>query len=336
MSTLASRTLKIALTPVLFGMLLLPMPHQAWGSGGGVEPIPEFTEPAIKPDPTLYGKIAVLQWAPPVSPIGITAEQAQQIKMRNSEYLVYFIDQAIANGAVMVVTSEMGVVGYPDIPELPSADDNFRNREDIWPYLEAVPNGPTTKYFSEIAKNRHIYIQFALAEYDAETDRLYNTAVLVDNEGRFVGKHRKQQLFELENNYFTPGTDFNVFQTPFGPMGLLICADVYNSQLLSFYRSKGVKVLSLSTSWAQYNTGMLYFRRAAGTVGAHLLAANQPYFPDSGVVNPDGSLQSHIRQTDGLAYGYLPYVQSKSKQKLFSQKLNEGSAPRAARSIPSK
>jgi hypothetical protein len=54
--------------------------------------------------------------------------------------------------------------------------------------------------------------------------------------------------------------------------------------------------------------------RAVGN-DAYMLAANQQYFPDSGVINPDGTAQSHIRQTNGLAYGYLPVLVSPHTEK---------------------
>jgi hypothetical protein len=53
---------------------------------------------------------------------------------------------------------------------------------------------------------------------------------------------------------------------------------------------------------------MEYFSTAARSAHAYFLGANQMYAPDSGIINPDGSDQSHIRQSAGLAYGYLPYV----------------------------
>ena len=53
---------------------------------------------------------------------------------------------------------------------------------------------------------------------------------------------------------------------------------------------------------------MDYFTRSAKSYELYILAANQIYFPDSGVINPDGSKQSHIRQSEAIAYGYLPRV----------------------------
>jgi hypothetical protein len=42
------------------------------------------------------------------------------------------------------------------------------------------------------------------------------------------------------------------------------------------------------------------------------VASNLADHPDSGVVSPDGSAQSHIRETVGLAFGYLKRAQARA------------------------
>jgi predicted amidohydrolase len=273
-----------------------------------MKPIRETFEPAVAPSSRTHGKVAVVQWAPPMATqVGVSAQKAEQIKQVNRDILAQFTREAAAKGAKMVIHSEFSVVGYPDIPELPSEDDNYRNRADIAPYVETVP-GPSTRFFGQLARELGVYIQFGLAEKDARTDQYFNSAVMVGPDGNVLGSHRKVNLFKQESDFVTAGTQPTVFRTVFGLTAPLICADVYGRNPMQALAQRGVQVLTLSTSWAQMNTGMGYFQRGAQWVGAYLLAANQPYFPDSGVINPDGSLQSHIRQTDGIAYGYLPYV----------------------------
>lgn len=104
---------------------------------------------------------------------------------------------------------------------------------------------------------------------------------------------------------FSKGTEPVTYSSTFGKVGIVICSDIYSSFPMNDYMKTGLGVLALSTSWAQYNTDMSAFEAGAKWVNAHVLAANQMYFPDSGVINPDGTHQSHIRQSSGLAYGYL-------------------------------
>ncbi len=271
----------------------------------GVDPIQEIFEPAGEFPPDQFMKVAVIQSAPPDAALVETAEEAERYKRRNRELLKPQIIEAANNGAKIVIASEMVVVGYPDIPELGSEDDNFRTREEVLPYAEVIP-GPSTNDFSELARELGIFLQFGMVEHDKTTGNLHNVAVAIDPTGAIVAKHRKNNLYHQEGDYFTPGNGGSTYATPAGDIGLLICADVYDQALLQEYREQNVSTLALSTSWAQMNTGWSYFTNAAKRVNAHLLAANQPYFPDSGVIEPDGRTQSHIRQTSGIAYGYLP------------------------------
>ncbi len=275
--------------------------------GKGIEPIQEVFEPVGNFDPAIYGKVAVVQWNQPEStPIGVTIEQAEIFMQRNREILASYITEAASKGSRLVLTPEFGVVGYPDIPELPSEEDNFQNREQIAPYVEPV-GGATTQYFSALAKKLGVTLHVGFAEVEPMTQEYFNTVIVMGPKGELIARYRKIHLFELEDKFLTPGTEPVTYQGDFGKVGISICSDIYSSDPMEEYRDLKVNVIALSTSWAEFNSGMAAFEYAATWVNAFVLAANQTYFPDSGVINPDGTTQSHIRQSVGVAYGYLPY-----------------------------
>jgi predicted amidohydrolase len=281
--------------------------HVAWADQ--VIPINEVFSPSQSYDPAKYARVAVVQWNPIEStPVGVTVGQAEAFMARNRATLGAKIREAAATGAELVITSEFGVDGYPDIPGLPPEEDDYRNRADIAPYVEPIP-GTTSDYFSALAKELGIYIHVGFAEVDPTTGRYYNTVIALDSKGNIVAKYHKINLYELENNFLSAGTAAVAYDSPFGRIGLIICADVTAANPIDVLMQDHVDVLALSTSWAQMNTGWDAFTSAAIKTHAYLLAANQNYFPDSGVLNPDGTSQSHIRQTAGTAYGYLPRVQ---------------------------
>ena len=88
---------------------------------------------------------------------------------------------------------------------------------------EPVP-GPTTAHLAEAARKRSTYIVAGLVE--REGPALYNTAVLIDRGGRIAGKYRKVNLpFAEAEGGLTPGSDYPVFQTDFGTVGIMICWD---------------------------------------------------------------------------------------------------------------
>jgi predicted amidohydrolase len=272
-----------------------------------VKPIQESFEPKAPANLEAYTKVAVIQFAPHgVAPISQDKAVIEAFKKSTREALEEEIRVAASNGAKLIITPEFGLVGYPDIPELEDEDDNFRNRDDVEEYVETIP-GPTTRYFGKVAKELGVYIHIGMVEVDAKTKKYYNTAVALSPAGDVVASYRKMGLFEIEEDFLSAGEDGTTYEAPFGRVGLIICSDVYHSEPLASYRRAKVDVIALSTSWAQMNTGWGYFTRAARENNMYLLAANMPYFPDSGVINPDGSAQSHFRQTArAIGYGYLP------------------------------
>jgi predicted amidohydrolase len=270
-----------------------------------VQPIDEIWEPVDaqynSPD---YAKVAVLQWAPHgVAPLN-GQNAANVYKEKNRQELKHYITQAANQGAKLIITPEFGVVGYPDIADLPSEEDNFQNYDQIALYAETL-KGPSVTFFSQLAKDLKIYIHFGFALL--ENVKIYNALVAVNDQGEIVAVHKKNHLYQIEKKYLSSGVDATTYNSPFGKIGLAICSDIYYSPLLNAYRENEVDIIALSTSWAQYNSGWSFYVSAAKNVASYLLASNHNYFPDSGVINPDGSTQSHIRQSDGLAYGYIPY-----------------------------
>ena len=279
-----------------------------------VKPINEvFAPPAENYPADKYGKVAVVQWAYEGSILPgpqATPEYAEGIKDYARKQLERFIREAAANGAKLVITPEFGVLAYPDIPELPSEEDEFRTPQEIAPYVEAIPGGNTTVFFAALAKELKIYLHVGLAEVDLGSGRYYNTVVAFNPDGNIVAKYHKATLFAQENDFLTAGTELGYYNSPWGQIAIIICADIYGTFPMNAYAKLKMPVLALSTSWSQENSGMDAFIRGARQNGSYVLAANATYFPDSGVINPDGTTQSHIRQSVGIAYGYLPYVQA--------------------------
>src|SRR5262249_37595324 len=77
---------------------------------------------------------------------------------------------------------------------------------------------------------------------EADSEDRYNTAVILGPDGQLVGKYRKQKLqHELVRN--TPGSESRVFRTPYGPLGVMICADRTESGIVQGFCAGGAKFL---------------------------------------------------------------------------------------------
>jgi predicted amidohydrolase len=107
---------------------------------------------------------------------------------------------------------------------------------------EPVP-GPTTDQLGELARAKHCYVAAGL--YERERGASYNTAVLIDREGKVVGRYRKVYLPRGEMVQLTPGNEFPVFTTDFGTIGMMICYDVYYPEPARQLAARGAEIILL-------------------------------------------------------------------------------------------
>ncbi len=95
---------------------------------------------------------------------------------------------------------------------------------------EAIPDGPTTRLMQEVAKKHAMVIVVPLYEVDG-TGVYFNTAAVIDADGRYLGKYRKSHIPHTapgfwEKFYFKPGNlGYPVFDTRYAKVGVYICYD---------------------------------------------------------------------------------------------------------------
>jgi len=111
------------------------------------------------------------------------------------------------------------------LPELVTTGYQFANREEAYGLAESVPDGPSTRAFSELARRDGTLICFGLPELAG--GKLFNTAVLVGPSGLLL-TYRKTHLFWDEWDIFTPGNlGFPVadLKAHGARVGIMICFD---------------------------------------------------------------------------------------------------------------
>ena len=136
----------------------------------------------------------------------------KEANMRRAEPL---IREAVAGGAQIVCTTECFLDGY-------AIADKSIPLETYRALGEPIPQGPYYQRLARLADELDVHLVAGMLEADG--DQRYNTAVLIDRDGELAGKYRKQKLqHELVRN--TPGTESSVFETSYGKLGVMICAD---------------------------------------------------------------------------------------------------------------
>ena len=89
--------------------------------------------------------------------------------------------------------------------------------------------GETSDRLCEAAKSNGIMVVAGITE--REGNRVYNSAVLIDQSGRILLKHRKINELSIAHDLYSIGNVLSVAETELGTIGVNICADNFKSSL---------------------------------------------------------------------------------------------------------
>ncbi len=117
---------------------------------------------------------------------------------------------------------------------------------------EPIPDGPSTRAFQELARERGVVVVASLFERRA-AGLYHNTAVVIDADGRYLGMYRKMHIPDdplfYEKFYFTPGDlGFRAWDTKFGRIGVLICWDQWFPEAARLTAMQGAQILFYPTA----------------------------------------------------------------------------------------
>lgn len=176
----------------------------------------------------------------------------------NVERLLELADEAGSHGAKIVVFPELATSGY-----------SYFNRAQVRQVAETIP-GKTTELFSQVAKKHAMYIIVGMPELETESNLFFNSAVLIDPNGEIAGLYRKHSHL-MESSWSSLGRgQVPVFETMYGKLAILICADVSHAELSA--QALGAKILVLPTNGG-VNIDLLKVRALEGD--CHVILANR-------------------------------------------------------------
>lgn len=101
--------------------------------------------------------------------------------------------------------------------------------------------------FSSVARQHGLWLVVGFVEESG--GKLYNSAVILDQDGRRVGICRKNFMWDCDNRWFSPGSSMSVFDSPFGRMGVLICADARTPEITASLVTQGAEFIIEPTAW---------------------------------------------------------------------------------------
>jgi N-carbamoylputrescine amidase len=149
-----------------------------------------------------------------------TDASIEEIKQKNIEKHLAMIAEAAKQGVQILCMQEVFTTPY------------FCAEQQVRWYdaVEKIPEGPTTRLMQETAKKHNMVIIVPIYEEEI-TGIYYNTAAVIDADGTYLGKYRKNHIPHVnpgfwEKFYFRPGNlGYPAFDTAFARIGVYICYD---------------------------------------------------------------------------------------------------------------
>lgn len=125
------------------------------------------------------------------------------------------------------------------------------SREEKDARSEPLPEpGPITRFLSRKAAQHHTYVMASYWRKSPRGPGRYNSAVLLDRQGKLVGYYDKMfpTIGEMEDGVL-PGKGAVVFDTDFGRIGAMICFDFNFPELLSEYKKRGAELICFLSNY---------------------------------------------------------------------------------------
>ncbi len=143
------------------------------------------------------------------------------------------LEEADAAGAEIFVTPECWLDGY-------AAPDAASTPEKLREVAQDLATSAYLKRVSDEAKARAMFICFGFTSI--EDGKIYNTAGLWDDHGALIGTYHKTHL-QTHDLQFSFGQSLPVWPTPWGPVGIMICADRRWPETARTLRLQGARLI---------------------------------------------------------------------------------------------
>jgi len=173
--------------------------------------------------------------------VGLVQMSCVEDPKKNLDKATSRIEEAAKEGAGVVCLQELFRSHYP----CQSEDVRF------FDLAEPIP-GPSTESLGKVAAARKVTIVASLFERRAQ-GVYHNTAVVIDADGKLVGRYRKMHIPDdpryYEKFYFTPGDlGFMAHPTSHGTLGVLVCWDQWFPEAARLVALGGAQILFYPTA----------------------------------------------------------------------------------------
>ncbi|XP_063539696.1 uncharacterized protein LOC134748820 [Cydia strobilella] len=124
-----------------------------------------------------------------------------------------------------------------------------REKQPWCEFAESAEEGPSTQFLKDLAVKYDMVIVSPILERDeAHGETIWNTAVVINEQGKVIGKHRKNHIprvgdFNESTYYFEGNTGHPVFQTKYGKIAINICYGRHHPQNWMMFGINGAEIV---------------------------------------------------------------------------------------------
>ena len=220
---------------------------------------------------------------------------------KNFNTFLHYLDEA--RNAHIFVTPECWLDGY-------AAADKSSTRERLREIAQDPASSPYLARVAEETRKRKMWICFGFSAL-LEGNQ-YNTAGLWNDQGELVGLYHKTHL-QTHDLQYTPGPALSPFPTPWGPVGIMICADRRWPETARTLRLQGARLILNPTYGMHHYDNQWWMRTRAFENQCFIAFAH----PEQGLVlNPRGDIQASQYDTPGVLVCDIELSESKEDNHL--------------------
>jgi agmatine deiminase len=173
--------------------------------------------------------------------IGLIQTKVSDDAKVNLDKTVERIREAAKKGAQVICLQELYRAKY--FPQ--------HEKRDATRFAETIP-GESTETLSKLAEELGVVLVVPVFEKDP-SGKYYNSAAVIDADGRIMGKYRKMHIphdpFFYEKDYFEAGNmGYRVFKTRYLSLAVLICYDQWFPEAARISTLKGADILFYPTA----------------------------------------------------------------------------------------
>lgn len=194
-------------------------------------------------------------------------------------------------------------VDFICFPEYFSTGSCLEKAEEL---AESVPGETTTKLCAFAKKNK---INIITSIFEKEKQKIYNTGIFIDSDGKISSKNRKIHLFLDEVEVVNSGEGCYVINTKQCKIGIMVCYDTIFPEVARKMALKQAKIIFIPANWPNPFISQWRLSTSARALDNQtwVVAVNRcgkdnmhTYFGRSRIIDPYGELAIECDESESL------------------------------------